>query len=162
MNKENRKLAQQKRAAERKRKQKRDQLEKNFGITMVVTVILMFTLLIGCEVLVSDNEFDNVGGAQTQLQSEKELAIENGDKVNIDFVGSVDGVEFENGNTNEKGVDLVIGSGSMIDDFEEQLIGAHPGDTVDVYVTFPDEYEKDEKLEGKEALFKVTINGIYR
>ena len=49
----------------------------------------------------------------------------------------------------------------FIDNFEEQLIGHHPGDSVDVTVTFPEDYGKDE-LNGKEALFKVTVNGIYK
>lgn len=84
-----------------------------------------------------------------------------GDTVNIDYVGSVDGVEFEGGNTQGAGTDLVIGSGSYIDDFEEQLIGAHPGDTVEVTVTFPDPYENNTDLSGKEAVFEVTVNGIY-
>ena len=89
------------------------------------------------------------------------LTIEDGDTVNIDYVGSIDGVEFEGGNTKENGADLVIGSHTYIDDFEEQLIGHHPGDSVDVTVTFPEDYGKDE-LNGKEALFKVTVNGIYK
>ena len=91
----------------------------------------------------------------------KDDAAELGDTVVIDFVGSVDGVEFDGGNTQGMGTDLVIGSGSYIDDFEEQLIGAHPGDTVEVNVTFPDPYENNTDLSGKEAVFTVTINGIY-
>lgn len=88
------------------------------------------------------------------------LTVENGDTVNIDYVGSIDGVEFDGGNTQGMGADLVIGSGSYIDDFEEQLIGSHPGDQVDVYVTFPEDYGVED-LNGKEALFQVTVNGIY-
>ena len=72
----------------------------------------------------------------------------------------MDGVEFEGGSTNGSGADLEIGSGSYIDGFEDQLIGAHPGDTVDVTVTFPEDYGVDE-LNGKEAVFTVTVNGIY-
>ena len=87
--------------------------------------------------------------------------VQEGDVVNIDYVGSIDGVEFEGGNTKGNGADLVIGSHTYIDDFEEQLIGHHPGDSVDVTVTFPEDYGKDE-LNGKEALFKVTVNGIYK
>ena len=95
------------------------------------------------------------------LKKDTSLEIVNGDTVNIDFVGSIDGVEFEGGNTKGQGTDLKIGSHSYIDDFEEQLIGAHPGDKVDVYATFPETYGNAE-LAGKEALFKVTVNGIYR
>lgn len=88
------------------------------------------------------------------------LTLQDGDSVNIDYVGSIDGVEFEGGSTGGTGTTLVIGSGYYIDDFEEQLIGSHPGDTVDVNVTFPEDYGKEE-LNGKDALFQVTINGIY-
>ena len=68
----------------------------------------------------------------------------------IDYVGSIDGVEFEGGSTNGAGTDLTIGSGLYIDDFEEQLIGAHPGDSVEVNVTFPDDYQQED-LQGKES-----------
>ena len=95
----------------------------------------------------------------TAYSTDSSLTVEDGDTVNIDYVGSVDGVEFDGGNTQGMGTDLVIGSGSYIDDFEEQLIGAHPGDEVDVYVTFPDPYQNNTDLSGKEALFEVTING---
>ena len=54
----------------------------------------------------------------------------------------------------------MIGSGTYIDNFEEQLIGVHPGDEVEVTVTFPDDYGVDD-LNGKEAVFDVTVNGIY-
>ena len=64
------------------------------------------------------------------------------------------------GDTQGQGTDLTIGSGSYIDDFEDQLIGAHLGDKVEVKVTFPENYGNDE-LNGKEATFKVTVNGIY-
>jgi len=95
-----------------------------------------------------------------ELLKDTALTVEDGDTVNIDYVGSVDGVEFEGGNTNGAGADLTIGSGSYIDDFEEQLIGSHPGDTVEVNVTFPDNYGNEE-LNGKDAVFTVTVNGIY-
>ena len=99
--------------------------------------------------------------ASASLQTDTSLTIEDGDTVNIDYVGSVDGVEFQGGNTQGNGADLVIGSHTYIDDFEEQLIGHHPGDSVDVTVTFPEDSGKEE-LNGKEALFKVTVNGIYK
>lgn len=69
-------------------------------------------------------------------------------------------MELDGGSTDGKGTDLVIGSGSYIDNFEDQLVGAHPGDEVEVTVTFPDDYGVDE-LNGKEAVFDVTVNGIY-
>lgn len=86
------------------------------------------------------------------------LVVADGDTVNIDYIGTVDGEEFEN--TNGAGTSLTIGSGSYIDDFEEQLIGHNVGETVTVNVTFPEDYGKEE-LNGKDAEFAVTINGIY-
>lgn len=68
------------------------------------------------------------------------LTVKDGDTVNIDYVGKIDGTAFDGGSTNGQGTDLVIGSGSYIDDFEDQLVGAHPGDEVEVTVTFPDDY----------------------
>lgn len=87
------------------------------------------------------------------------IAIADGDEVNIDFVGTVDGVEFEGGNSNGEGYDLTIGSGSFVDDFEQQLIGHKPGEEVTVEVTFPADYD-GEDVAGKDASFTVTINSI--
>ncbi len=82
-----------------------------------------------------------------------------GDTVNIDFVGSVDGEEFEGGNSNGTGYDLVLGSGSFIDGFEDQIIGHKAGDKFTVTATFPENYGKEE-LNGKEAQFETTLNYI--
>ena len=92
-----------------------------------------------------------------------DAVIKSGDLVNIDYVGSVDGVEFSGGNSragdNENGSLVNAGSEQFIDDFLTQIIGASPGDTLDVNVTFPDPYQ-DPELAGKEALFVVDINYI--
>ena len=95
-----------------------------------------------------------------ELSKETDAAIKDGDKVNIDYVGSVDGVEFSGGNTDGKGADLEIGSNSYVDDFETQLIGHKIGDKVTVNVTFPADYSSAD-LAGKDAVFEVVINGIY-
>ena len=87
-------------------------------------------------------------------------AVEDGDTVNIDYVGSVDGVEFEGGSTQGNGTDVIIGTTNYIDDFLEQLIGHKPGENFDIEVTFPDEYSNNPDLEGKDAVFNVTINHI--
>jgi trigger factor len=79
------------------------------------------------------------------------------DTVVIDFVGSVDGVEFEGGKG--EGFNLTLGSGQFIPGFEDQLIGAKAGDTPDVKVTFPTEYQASE-LAGKDALFQVTVKEV--
>lgn len=83
--------------------------------------------------------------------------IQKDDIATIDFVGSVDGVEFEGG----KGEDypLTIGSGTFIPGFEDQLIGHKAGETVDVKVTFPENYGAKD-LAGKEALFVTTIKVV--
>lgn len=94
-------------------------------------------------------------------------AVKDGDTVNIDYVGSVDGVEFTGGNTQGMGTNVTIGVTNYIDDFLEQLIGHKPGEVVDVYATFPDGYSDGQDaagntvvLQNKEALFVVTINYI--
>ena len=86
--------------------------------------------------------------------------IADGDTVNIDYVGSVDGVEFEGGSTQGNGTEVIIGTTQYIDDFLEQLIGHKPGETFDVEVTFPEDYTPNPDLSGKDAVFEVTINYI--
>jgi len=80
-----------------------------------------------------------------------------GDAVKIDFVGSVDGTEFPGGTAQD--YVLEIGSGSFIPGFEDQLVGAEAGKTVEVKVTFPKEYGAAE-LAGKDAVFKCTIKEV--
>lgn len=82
--------------------------------------------------------------------------VGDGDTVNIDFVGTVDGVEFAGGSTNGAGYELTLGSGMMIDGFEEQIMGHSVGESFDIYVTFPDQYT--EELAGKDAVFAIKIN----
>ena len=67
-----------------------------------------------------------------------DVEVKEGDTVNIDYVGSVDGVEFEGGSTQGNGTNVVAGSTNYIDDFLTQIIGHKPGETFDVNVTFPD------------------------
>lgn len=81
----------------------------------------------------------------------------NGDKVNIDFSGSVDGEKFAGGTAEE--YDLVLGSGSFIPGFEEQVVGMEIGVTRDITVKFPDDYQAD-NLRGKEAVFAIKLNKI--
>lgn len=86
--------------------------------------------------------------------------VADGDTINIDYVGKIDGTEFDGGNTQGKGTDVTIGTTSYIDDFIDQLIGHTPGETFDVNVTFPDSYPSNTALQGKDAVFSVTINYI--
>lgn len=88
---------------------------------------------------------------------EEGAAAEDGDQVVIDFVGSVDGEEFEGGKAED--YPLVLGSGSFIPGFEPQLVGAKAGDTPEVKVTFPEQYGAPH-LAGKEASFAVTVKAV--
>lgn len=84
--------------------------------------------------------------------------VREGDTVNIDYTGYMDGEAFANGSA--KGADLTIGSGSFIPGFESGLIGAKVGTTVDVEATFPDPYKNNPDFAGKTAVFSVTVNAI--
>ncbi|MGL5260705.1 MAG: FKBP-type peptidyl-prolyl cis-trans isomerase [Lachnospiraceae bacterium] len=94
-----------------------------------------------------------------EASTDSSLEIADGDTVNIDYVGTVNGDAFEGGDTKGAGTDLVIGSGTYVDTFEQQLIGKKPGDTVTVSVTFPEDYSTTE-LAGMDATFEVVINSI--
>ena len=81
------------------------------------------------------------------------------DRAAIDYVGRIDGVAFDGGDTKGSGADLTLGSGTYIDNFEDQIVGHTPGETFDVTVTFPEDYG-NENLNGKEAVFETTLNYI--
>lgn len=100
---------------------------------------------------------DHQLGHLAEMVVKEDGAVENGDTVNIDFDGYVDGEQFEGGQA--EGYDLEIGSGSFIPGFEEQLVGVKAGEEKDVNVTFPEEYHAEE-LAGKEATFKTKVNEI--
>lgn len=87
----------------------------------------------------------------------KEAAAEDGDTVVIDFVGSIDGVEFDGGKG--ENFSLGLGSGQFIPGFEDQLVGHSAGETVDVIVTFPEDYQAED-LAGEEAKFVTTIHEV--
>ncbi len=87
----------------------------------------------------------------------KEDAAENGDTVVIDFEGKVDGVAFDGGTAQNHSLEL--GSGSFIPGYEEQLVGHKAGETVEVTVTFPEDYQAED-LAGKEAVFTTTIHEV--
>lgn len=97
-------------------------------------------------------------GHSEDLATVADRAAEEYDVVSIDFVGTMDGVEFEGGTGSSDGV--VIGSGSFIPGFEEGIVGMNVGETKDVSVTFPEEYGNEE-LAGKDAVFAITLNTIY-
>jgi trigger factor len=86
-----------------------------------------------------------------------DAAVQDGDQVLIDFVGRIDGEAFEGGTAQD--AELVIGSGQFIPGFEVQLIGSTAGDTLEVSVEFPDDYQV-ESLRGKPAVFSVEVKAV--
>lgn len=103
-----------------------------------------------------DTEVDRIREGFARLEP-VERASKEGDAVLIDFEGFVDGDAFQGGKADD--YLLTLGSGQLIDNFEEQLTGASPGDEVDVEVTFPDDYQ-EEKLAGEDAVFKVKVKEV--
>lgn len=99
-------------------------------------------------------EIGYVGG--DYVESDK-TEVEEGDTVNIDYVGKKDGVAFDGGTA--EGYNLTIGSGQFIPGFEDGLIGAKVGDVVDLNLTFPEQYQSEE-LAGQDVVFTVTVNSI--
>lgn len=106
------------------------------------------------------NDIDSALNSHKTLSTDSSVAIADQDTVNIDYIGTIDGKEFEGGNSDGKGSDLTIGSGTFVDDFETQLIGHKAGENLTVNVTFPENYSSAD-VAGKDASFEVTINGIY-
>lgn len=88
---------------------------------------------------------------------EVERKAKDGDQLNIDFLGTKDGEEFQGGSA--EGVDLILGSKQMIEGFESGLIGTQANDKKELALTFPADYDAEE-LAGEEALFKITVNVV--
>ena len=176
MKKENKKMAQERRAAERK-KQERMQVVK-YTIAVVV-VLAFFGGMIAFGVM--ESKRDDSGDANTntatdtqttleqqddKMDTDTNRKVENGDTVAVHYQGTVDGIPFAGGTGD---YDLLIGSHSFIDDFEEQLIGHNIGETVEVNVTFPEGYGgtyqdaegEEHSLSNVDATFMVDIKGIY-
>ncbi len=112
-------------------------------------------------VVISDEEVEaelkRIAERNAKLITIEDRPVQEGDTVNMDFEGSVDGVPFAGGTAT--GYTLVIGSGTFIPGFEEQLVGAGLNSELDVNVTFPEDYHSED-LKGKAAVFKVKINDI--
>ena len=104
-----------------------------------------------------DEEITRMAEKNSRIISVSDRAAKKGDIAVIDFVGSVDGVEFEGGKADNH--ELELGSGSFIPGFEDQVVGMKIDDVKDINVKFPEEYfSKD--LAGKDAVFKVTLHEI--
>lgn len=104
-------------------------------------------------------EIDNLMAEYSSEIQITDRTVADGDIVNIDYVGSVDGVDFDGGSTGGMGTNVTAGSTEYIDDFLTQIIGHMPGETINVEVTFPEDYGAD-NLNGKDAVFITTINYI--
>ena len=105
-----------------------------------------------------EDELENIAKSKaTAKDIEKSRELQNGDIAVIDFIGFIDGEAFEGGSA--EGYELEIGSKSFVGDFEEQLIGMKKGETKEITVKFPDDYQA-ENLKGKETKFEVTLKGI--
>lgn len=102
-------------------------------------------------------ELEKLQDKNARLITIEDRPVQEKDTLNIDFEGFVDGEPFEGGTA--KGYTIVVGSGTFIPGFEDQLIGAKSGDEIEVNVTFPEDYHSD-ILKGKNAVFKVKINEI--
>ena len=107
-----------------------------------------------------DSAIENVLNSHKELVTDAGAVVQMQDEINIDFVGKIDGVAFEGGSTEGAGTIITVGSAGYIDDFEEQLVGHEIGTTFDIEVTFPEDYGNAE-VAGKDAVFTITLNGIY-
>ena len=112
---------------------------------------------------VSEEDIDNyitsnVLSKFSTTEQVTDRAAADGDTVNIDYVGRIDGVAFDGGDTKGNGADLTLGSGTYVDNFEEQIVGMNIGDEKDINITFPEDYTAE--LAGKDVVFKVKLNGL--
>lgn len=140
---------------------------KDVEFEAVVTVMPEVTLgqYKGIEVAKQEyNVTDEMVDAEIEREREKvarmidvERPAENGDEVELDYSGTVDGVKFDGGTAEHQ--QLTIGSGMFIPGFEEQMVGMNVGEEKDLNVKFPDEYHSDE-LKGKDAVFHVKVHAI--
>ena len=107
-----------------------------------------------------ETQIDGALEANMDYSTEAGVAVEMYDTINLDYVGKIDGVAFEGGSTAEGGTVIVVGEAGYIDDFEEQLVGKKICSSFDIEVTFPEDYGNEE-VAGKDAVFSITLNGIY-
>lgn len=108
---------------------------------------------------VTDEVIENyINGNMLTTYPVTDRAVEDGDLVTIDYVGKKDGEAFSGGSA--EGYQLKIGSNTFIDGFEEGLIGVMPGDTVDLDLTFPESYSRNQDLAGQAVVFTVTVQNI--
>ena len=139
------------------------------GVTFVAEVTLKPEVTLGqykgiavpkADYTVTDEEVDQALEAEREHQArfvDVDRPAQNGDRVLLDYSGSVDGEKFEGGTAEDQ--TLLLGSGTFIPGFEDQLVGAVAGESRDVNVTFPTEYHA-EHLAGKAAVFACTVKAV--
>jgi FKBP-type peptidyl-prolyl cis-trans isomerase (trigger factor) len=174
--KENRKLAQERRARERERAERRAKAKKIVPTIIIVAAIAVIVIATIVSAVKKQQDADTVSsssqssvpveasssdGDGTTLDTTAGTVVEDGDTVNLDYTGYIDGEAFDGGSTNGEGTALTLGSGSYIDGFEDAIVGHTVGETFDIQVTFPEDYSAT-NLAGKEATFSITLNGVYR
>jgi len=103
--------------------------------------------------------FSNAASSVDSANYIFDRAVEDGDMIHLDYTGYKDGEAFQGGSTDGAGTTLLIGSNSYIDGFESGLVGVMPGETVDLNLTFPEDYGNAD-LAGAEVVFNVTVNAI--
>ncbi|MDO4572303.1 MAG: trigger factor, partial [Clostridia bacterium] len=145
-----------------------DKISLEEGVVFTAEVQLMPTVTLGAykgiEVEIPSY---TVGDAELEAELDKEReknarfidverAVQEGDRVVLDYSGSVDGEKFEGGTAEDQ--TIVVGSGTFIPGFEEQMVGMRPGESRDIQVKFPEEYTPE--LAGKDAVFAVTVKAV--
>ncbi len=104
------------------------------------------------------SQIDSYLNQYTTVEQVTNRSVKNGDTINMDFEGKIDGVAFDGGTASSQ--KAVIGTSTYIEGFLEQIVGHTPGETFDINVTFPEVYENNPDLAGKDAVFTITLNYI--
>lgn len=107
-----------------------------------------------------DSQIESILNSNKDYSTEAGTVVELYDEINLDYVGTIDGVAFEGGSTADGGTIITVGEAGYIDDFEEQLVGKTIGSSFDINVTFPEDYHMAE-VAGKDAVFSIRLNGIF-
>ena len=172
---ENKRAAQEQRSKERETQKKRD-LFKKIGLASIPFLIVIAFIVASHFIPDQTEELSavvtpnadgtvnivngNLDAENDEYSTDRRLKAREGDRVNIDYEGFIDGESIGATDPANGGTDVVIGQGLYFDGLEESLIGHRPGDIVKVKLTFPDDYY-NENLAGKTGDFNITLNGIY-
>ncbi|WP_022754733.1 FKBP-type peptidyl-prolyl cis-trans isomerase [Butyrivibrio fibrisolvens] len=106
-----------------------------------------------------EQEISELLADYTTTYTDPSAEVEEYDTVNVEYICSIDGEEYSEASTNGIGVSITIGSEEYVTGFEPQIVGMHPGETKDINVTFPEDYNS-ESFAGKTATFTITVNSV--